>query len=45
MKKLFALLLSVSMILGIFSISALAIFEDSLYNVVMRRALLAPAAT
>lgn len=37
MKKLFALLLSVSMILGIFSISALAISEDSLYNVVMRR--------
>ena len=37
MKKLFSLLLSVSMILGIFSISALAISEDSLYNVVMRR--------
>lgn len=37
MKKLFALLLSVSMILGIFSISALAISEDPLCNVVMRR--------
>ncbi len=33
MKILFALLLSVYMILGIFSISALAISEDSLYNV------------
>lgn len=37
MKKLFSLLLSASMIFGIFSISALAISEDSLYNVVMRR--------
>ena len=37
MKKLFSLLLSVSMILGIFSISAHAISEDSLCNVVMRR--------